>query len=190
MSQIHWASVRTSDVALHKHFAHFLLANSKREDTFCLQTQEGKFSVYNPFSHHINAAESGYKELEEQLRSLTQELSDSKAQGADLSEKLQTATQGLSTSETRLTELEAEFEEECNARLRVKSELDMLSQQPIRHVGDDSPPGSSAFLAEAAQQELQDVRLAPSAHLNVLFVLSSCNGSKFALCSNTVAFAS
>ena len=119
--------------------------------------------VCNTFSHHIKAAESQYQELEEQLQSLTQELSDSKAESAQLSGRLQNATQSLSSSKTKCTQLEAELEEEHSARLRADSELDVLSQQLTRHsVHDDSPPGSSARKAEAAQQELQDVRLAPS----------------------------
>lgn len=115
----------------------------------------------NTSSHDVKTAESQYTELEKQLQSLTQELSDSKAESASLSRRLQTATQSLSNSEARCSQLEAELEEERTARLRVESELDMLSEQPTRHVGDDSPPGSSARKAEAAQQELQEVRLAP-----------------------------
>lgn len=130
-----------------------------------------KFCVCNTFSHHLKAAESQHKELEKQLQSLTQELTESEAESASLSGRLQTATQSLSSSEARCTQLEAELQEERSARLIVESELDMLSQQPISRVGDDSPPGSSARKAEAAQQELQDVRLAPLSTPS--FVLSS-----------------
>ena len=118
--------------------------------------------MFNSFSHHIKAADIQYKEVEEQLQSLSQQLSDSDAKSADLSEKLEKVTQSLSSSETKCAQLEAELEDKHSARLRVESELDMLSQQLTRHsVHDDSPPGSSARKAEAAQQELQDVRLAP-----------------------------
>lgn len=108
-------------------------------------------------------------QMHSELESLTQQLNASKAESTDLSDKLTAATQGLSSSETRCTELEAEVEveEENSARLRVESELDLLSQQPTRHsVGADSPSGSSARKAEAAQEELQELRSARSAIQN------------------------
>ena len=77
----------------------------------------------------------------------------------DLSGKLQTVTQSLSSSETRCSELEAELEDEVSARSKLESELKVSTQQLSRRgLGDDSPRGSSASQAEAAQQELQDMR--------------------------------
>ena len=106
-------------------------------------------------------------QMRSELESLTQQLNASKAESTDLSDKLTAATQSLSSSETRCTELEAEVEEEHSARLRVESELDLLSQQPTRHsVAADSPSGSSARKAEAAQEELQKLRSARSAIQN------------------------
>ena len=110
-------------------------------------------------SQQASASESRCAELEKQLESLTQQLSASQAESTDLSDKLRTVTQGLSRSETRCTELEAELEEERAARSSLESELELLSQQPARRgSSDESPSGSSALKAEAAQEELQDFR--------------------------------
>lgn len=137
-------------------------------------------------SQQVSISESRYAELQNQLESLTQQLSASQAESSGLSDKLRTASQGLSSSETRCTELEAELEEEHAARLRLESELDVLSQQPAGHgAGDESPSGSSARKAEAAEEELSDLRSAltasPSAVLPLLLPL--VHARKCCLCN-------
>lgn len=81
-------------------------------------------------------------------------------------------TQSFSSSETRCSKLEAELEEEVSTRSRLESELKLPTQQLSRHrLGDDSPYGSSASKAEAAQQELQNIRLASSVETLICLTL-------------------